>query len=127
MTSPRRRAAIVAIIALVALVLLVVYAFFDPSKYFFPRCPFLMVTGWQCPGCGSQRAIHALLTGDFAAAWHYNAMFLILIPVIGLMLFSEAMRDRWPRLNRWLTSTAMVVVLVLLLAAWMVVRNLAQM
>ena len=39
----------------------VLYYFFNPSvERFFPSCPFYTATGWQCPGCGSQRAIHEL-------------------------------------------------------------------
>ena len=54
-------------IVLVAVALLCaagIYYFYDPSlNGFFPRCPFLSITGWRCPGCGSQRAIHAILHG----------------------------------------------------------------
>lgn len=113
-----------AIVALAGICLLALYAFVDPAAHFFPRCPFLMVTGWQCPGCGSQRAIHALLTGDFSAAWHFNAMLLIMLPVIALMLLSEAFRDRWPRMNRVLTSTPAVALIVAALVVWMIARNL---
>ena len=38
--------------------------FFNPSSpanQFFPKCPFRLVTGWQCPGCGSTRALYQLL------------------------------------------------------------------
>ena len=33
-----------------------------------PGCPFLGLTGWFCPGCGSSRAIRALVSGDVARA-----------------------------------------------------------
>jgi hypothetical protein len=30
----------------------------------YPTCPFLAVTGWYCPGCGSLRGLYSLLHGD---------------------------------------------------------------
>jgi len=38
----------------------------------YPTCPFLAVTGWYCPGCGSLRAIHALGHGDVSTALARN-------------------------------------------------------
>lgn len=37
-------------------------------------CPFLLVTGFPCPGCGGLRAVHDLLRGDLAAAAGSNAV-----------------------------------------------------
>ncbi|MCM1347867.1 MAG: DUF2752 domain-containing protein [Firmicutes bacterium] len=111
---------VVAVIALSA----IVYWAYDPSKNFFPRCPVYMATGWQCPGCGSQRAIHALLNGDLAGAWHYNAMLLFFIPVIGVLLASELFRERFPRFNKLATSSAAVWIIVAILFLWGVLRNI---
>ena len=55
--------------ALLAVMAGVVYFTFDPAQEaYFPRCTFLTLTGYQCPGCGSQRALHALLHGDIVVA-----------------------------------------------------------
>ena len=57
------------------IVVLAVLGMFDPSKFsFFPRCPFLLLTGLQCPGCGTQRALHQLLHLHIGEAFRYNAM-----------------------------------------------------
>ena len=41
----------------------------DPEETrLIPACPFLSLTGLLCPGCGSARALHALLHGELAAA-----------------------------------------------------------
>lgn len=37
-------------------------------------CPFRTLTGHDCPGCGSTRAIAALAKGDIAGAVNYNAL-----------------------------------------------------
>ena len=36
-------------------------------------CPLLALTGIQCPFCGTTRAAAALIRGDLAAAWSFNA------------------------------------------------------
>lgn len=55
--------------------------FFDhPSRYsLMPRCPFYMATGLYCPGCGSLRATHYLLHGDFVASLRHHPLFMPLL------------------------------------------------
>lgn len=123
---PRRRRHLVAgaIVAAVGLLLTAAYWLFDPSRFIFPRCPVYVITGWQCPGCGSQRALHALLHGDVASAWHYNAFLLCMAPVVALLLFSEFFRDRYPRLNRALTGQTAVICLIVVILLWTIGRNI---
>lgn len=46
-------------------------------------CPFHAITGLRCPGCGSQRALHALLHGDLSTTFKMNALWILAIPVMG--------------------------------------------
>lgn len=49
----------------------------DPGKHkIFPRCIFYSISGYYCPGCGSQRAIHNLLHLDLAGVVSNNLLFL---------------------------------------------------
>jgi hypothetical protein len=49
--------------------------FFNPATHsFYPICQFHRLTGWNCPGCGMTRALHALLRGQFTAAVRDNAL-----------------------------------------------------
>src|SRR5215467_1289585 len=78
-----------------------VYAFvFDPGHTgFFPICPFRALTGFTCPGCGSTRALHQLLHGNFSAAFKLNPLFLIGLPfLIGVLVrhTSFIMRNKVP-------------------------------
>lgn len=101
------------------------YFLFDPAESpLAPKCVFHLVTGWECPGCGMQRMIHALLHGDIAAAWGYNAFLLCISPLILLMLFSAAFRTRLPRLYAALNSPPAIITITALIIAWGVVRNL---
>ena len=54
---------------------------FDPARYgFYPICYLHAVTGLNCPGCGSLRAIHQLLHGHFAAAADLNLLLVLCLP-----------------------------------------------
>jgi hypothetical protein len=57
--------------------LAVLFFVLDPARHdLFPRCLFNSITGYYCPGCGSQRAVHSLLHLDFAGVVSYNFLFL---------------------------------------------------
>jgi ABC-type Na+ efflux pump permease subunit len=47
-----------------------------------PKCPFNQITGLYCPGCGSQRAVSALLHGNLSNAINFNILFVISTPFI---------------------------------------------
>ena len=78
------------------LALLFLYKEFKPGDAnFFPSCPFKKYTGLDCAGCGSQRAIHFLLNGDFGSAWSMNPLLIIALPyVIFGLLYSKIIKDQ---------------------------------
>ncbi len=109
---------------LLAITILCIYFYFDPSDNFFPRCPFLSITGYQCPGCGSQRAIHALLHGDIASAWHFNAILLVFIPVVVVLLVAEIKREKWSRFYAKVNSRLMIWGAAIVILMWWILRNI---
>ncbi|HEX8498125.1 MAG TPA: DUF2752 domain-containing protein [Actinomycetales bacterium] len=48
----------------------------------YPTCPFLLVTGLFCPGCGSLRALHALAHLDVAGAMARNPMTVLAVVLL---------------------------------------------
>ena len=63
----------------------------EPGKStLLPVCPFRLLTGFTCPGCGSTRGMHQLLHGNFAAAFEFNPLLLLALPflVFALLRYS---------------------------------------
>lgn len=57
------------------------------NKYF-PisiKCPFYLLTGLYCPGCGITRMFKALLEGNIYQAFRYNP--LVFIYIMGYLLY----------------------------------------
>lgn len=102
----------------VAIAALVYLALNDPTTSPAPRCAFKAITGYDCPGCGSQRAVHALLQGRVAEAWGYNAALFFAVPLIGLYALGPR---RWDRV---VYHPAFMLGIAAAIAAWWIGRNL---
>lgn len=124
MTSRRGRVWLAVAIVVAVAAGVYVYGTFDPVNAFFPRCVFKMATGLDCPGCGSQRAVHALLNGEFAAAVRYNALFLAEIPLLVAIVLAWVLRDRFPRFNRFVSSQPFILAVLAVIVGWTVARNI---
>ncbi len=96
--------------------------FFDPARsWFYPHCLFHTITGLHCPGCGSLRALHALLHGQVAQALGLNPLILIGAPIVTYLMIRQRVRPGAPSPLSW-PSMAWVVPGVLIL--YWIVRNL---
>lgn len=75
--------------------LAVLFFVLDPAEHsLFPRCIFYSLSGYYCPGCGSQRAIHSLLHLNIAGVVQNNFLFL---PAVLAIVYHYL----HPILNRW--------------------------
>lgn len=124
---PGRTGVKAAAVAVILLVAVPVYFLFDPSSFsFFPECPFYLLTGLYCPGCGSQRAFHALLHGHLAEAAGFNLLAVAALPLIGysavVFTANYFFKRHWAQALFYSTRFARLV-LVLVLLFW-VLRNL---
>ena len=60
-------------------------------------CPIHSLTGVFCPGCGSTRAVRALLGGDLELAIHNNALLLIspVLVLVGVLISKYSKNRMW--------------------------------
>ena len=78
--------------------LAILFYLLDPAEHeLFPKCVFHSLTGYHCPGCGSQRAIHSLVHLNFAGVVGNNFLFL---PAI-LVVIYHYLRQPFNKLFRW--------------------------
>lgn len=123
MSTARRNANILAFAAAAAALLL--YRF-PPQRYgFYPACPVYRYLHLYCPGCGSTRALSALLHGRFVEAVHYNPLFIVLLPLLvsfaAVAYWKAIARNevKWPQL-----PTSAIIVLLAIMGVFTIVRNL---
>lgn len=122
MTAPKPRTLVV----LVVLVAEVVFFVMDPGRFpFAPRCVFHLLTGWDCPACGVQRAAHAFLHGRWAEAVRYNLFLVVSLPYLVLLVAERwFVRGPWRRrLHRVLYDRRLILAYFWMVVAWWVVRN----
>ena len=111
--------------SIVLLLLILVYYSFNPSNMaIFPKCPFLLLTGLKCPGCGSQRAIHCLLHFDIIGAIKYNFLLVAFLPVIIVLIYAEIMKVKKPTLYVKLHKAKYIWAIFMTTISWWIVRNI---
>lgn len=99
----------------------------DPTKStWMPKCPIWLTTGLYCPGCGSQRAVHALLTGHIMEAFHYNLYLLLAWPYLAALVIEKlcltgTIQLRWRKV---LEHKYTIYFYLATYCIWFVVRNI---
>ncbi|MBR1959437.1 MAG: DUF2752 domain-containing protein [Bacteroidales bacterium] len=122
----RKRIFIVVSMIICGIAAAVVYGMFDPAESaFFPKCPFLLLTGGlRCPGCGSQRAIHSLLHLEFKEAFLYNPLVIISIPFLILLAAAALVKESRPGFYNKVNSSLLSKTLLVIIIVWWIVRNI---
>ena len=99
-------------------VLGLVYIYFNnPAETPFVPCYFHELTGLECPGCGITRAIYCLMHFDIGQAIHYNAMFVLTIPLL-LFYGLKKLQD-----SDYEIKLTLLLIYVVILLIFTVVRN----
>lgn len=124
--SPRARRLLAhGIFAVVLLSLTVLRLCPARVSWLYPQCPIHYYLGLLCPGCGTTRAIAALLHGQMIEALRFNCLAVSLLPfglVAGARCYHRALRPgpfQWPQL-----STKLGGCIIAIAAAFMVARNI---
>jgi hypothetical protein len=91
----------------------------------YPTCPFLAMTGRQCPGCGALRTLHALAHGHFGEALALNVFVVAMLPVLAFFwLRWTAARSRGRPARTRAGDPRLIWALFAGIMAFWVVRNL---
>ncbi|SPT58216.1 MULTISPECIES: DUF2752 domain-containing protein [Actinomadura] len=108
----------VAAVSLVAVV--------DPNEEgHYPTCPFLSLTGFQCPGCGSMRTVHALAHGRVQEAFALNVLTVVMLPLLAFFWLRWARARTLDRPARTKAGhPALIWLLFGVIVVFWVVRNL---
>lgn len=93
--SPRVYYSALAALGLAGVVALYTFDPRNPGTY--RICPFLGLTGYHCPGCGTLRALHQLLHGNVITALGYNPLTVLSLPFIAYSFVDGAMRTYWQK------------------------------
>lgn len=124
-TSRVRRLSLCLALLAVAVIVAVLYVVDPAESVVAPKCLVKTLTGYSCPGCGLQRAVHAFLHGNIVQAARYNLFLLVAVPWFLAVLVSDcllrgATRRRWQRVTH---SNVLIYGYIALYFIWWVVRN----
>ena len=88
------------------------------------KCLLKLLTGFDCPFCGAQRAFHALLHGDISGIWHYNPYLVIISPyIIMVMLTIFGAIPRGSKIQKFLYHRLTIITAGILTITWWIFRN----
>ncbi|WP_373261951.1 DUF2752 domain-containing protein [Hungatella hathewayi] len=94
------------------IVCLSAFIYIAVAEYWFGMsCPFRILFGISCPGCGMSRAINALIHLHFMEAFHYHPLVIIfpLIIVLLIRLIIGEITNRTIYLMGFIISSFMIV------------------
>ncbi|QNI37220.1 DUF2752 domain-containing protein [Edaphobacter albus] len=91
---------------------------FPPEQYAFlyPQCPIHHYLGILCPGCGTTRAIAALLRGHLLEALRFNALTTLSLPVIAGWIIFARKPLQCPRIPQTILYSAFAVAIIFTIA-----------
>lgn len=112
------------LLALASGVLMVAWFVNPGGTAWLPPCPFHVLTGLSCPGCGSTRAMHYLVHGQLVAAMRMNPLMVLAVPAIAYGLICEVAALHGRRLRPISRSPWVAWGCAIALVAFAVARNI---
>ena len=89
-----------------------------------PQCVFYKITGFKCVGCGFQRAVYAILNGNFMEAVRMNAFLIVGLPLIFTYALADFTRNKIPAFYGFMNGKIMLSIVIVLIFAWWIGRNI---
>lgn len=80
--------------------------FLEKANNYLLPCPFKYLTGHDCPGCGFQRSLLALLRGDLKESLH---LYPATIPILLTFVLGLAANHWWKPQSKVLIKTSFVI------------------
>ena len=106
------------------------YYYAEPQEsVIMPKCILKLITGYQCPSCGTQRALHALLHGHPIQAFSFNYFFIISIPLFMIAVYAcWGIKKKNPSktivaLYNFVTNRYTLICYIVFFFGWWIVRN----
>ena len=117
-----------AAITLAVVAAIAIYSYFVDTRgaALAPKCPIFFVTGYKCPGCGTQRALHELFHGNFIEFAGYNPILVIAIPYILILVYLQYLggADRFPKANNIVAGRPAALAWLFVIIAYLIIRNI---
>ena len=113
------------IFVVIILVVVGYYFLLNPYEqdYFFISCPFYQISGYQCPGCGSQRAFHELLHLRIFEAIKQNVLFVLAIPYVLVIFYTSFHQEKYRKLRQMLMGNKTLLILLVVAILFGIFRN----
>jgi len=103
------------------------YSQFNPEDVkYFPKCPVYTFTGYKCPGCGSQRAIHQLLHGNIYSAFKLNPFIILMLPYMFTGIYIEYIADKTHTVTAKIRSILFGKWAIILIGIFMIIYTIAR-
>ena len=110
-----------------AILFVLLYKNVDPiDACYMPKCLSYTIFGIRCPGCGTQRAIHAILAGDFKAALQFNPLIFasMLYIITTVILDMKSVKAKHPKLHNLFLGQKAISILLCVLLIYTILRNI---
>lgn len=111
---------------LILSVLAIVYTKYSPEEYsLYPKCLLYRMTGFECPSCGVQRAVHALLNGEVKKAIEYNPFLTAAIPYLLGIIYAKIFNNKVAlKLRKYLMHRYSLYSYIIAYFVWWILRNI---
>ena len=112
------------------LAMLLFFYFVNPEMQHYPiKCIWKMLTGTQCPACGFQRMMYALVHGQYQEALSSNYCFIIYIPFALMIILTEwyNYHHKLNFLRKILYNQYSLKLYIVLYFSWWIFRNILDM